>query len=170
MSAVAVAVAEPVADFGVPVRTVTGPAGLLAPLTIDLHHPRSAEPESAVPVAMPVFNPLCDVLEAVLGEYTDPGAEEIDQADAQFRTVLPLLVRVADWHSGPAVTQAIGRLQTAWAEARSSGAPRMRGQTRRLAVAVLDLVDLLVEALSCALPNGPLLLSRLHFGPADKPA
>ncbi|MFE1957639.1 DUF6415 family natural product biosynthesis protein [Streptomyces sp. NPDC059479] len=144
----AVTAAEPVAGFGVPVRTVTGRAGLLAPLTIDLHHPRSAEPASDVAVAMPVFNPLCDALEAVLGEYADPGAEEIDQADAQFRTVLPLLVRVADWHSGPAVTEAINRVQTVWAEARSEGTLRIRAQTRRLAVAVLGLVDLLVEALS----------------------
>ncbi|MFD7897421.1 DUF6415 family natural product biosynthesis protein [Streptomyces sp. NPDC059743] len=144
----AVAVAEPVADFGVPVRTVTGRAGLLAPLTIDLYRPRPAEPESDVAVAVPVFNPLCDALEAVLGEYADPGAEEIDQADAQFRAVLPLLVRVADWHSGPAVTEAVDRVQTVWAKARSSGALRIRGQTRRLAVATLGLVDLLVEALS----------------------
>ncbi|MFB7275357.1 DUF6415 family natural product biosynthesis protein [Streptomyces sp. NPDC056244] len=144
----AVMVAEPVADFGVPVRTVTGRAWLLAPLTVDLHHPRSAEPESDVPVAMPVFNPLCDALEEVLGEYADPGAEEIDQADAQLRTVLPLFVRIADWHSGPAATEAVGRLQSVWAEARSSGALRIRGQTRRLAVAVLSLVDLLVEELS----------------------
>ncbi|MFD8969302.1 DUF6415 family natural product biosynthesis protein [Streptomyces sp. NPDC059568] len=137
-------VAEPV----IPVRTVSQQAGLLAPLTIDLHHPRSAEPESDVPVAMPVFNPLCDALEAVLGEYVDPGSERIDQADAQLRSVLPLLVRVADWHSGRAVTEAVGRLQTVWAEARSDSTLRIRGQTRRLAVAVLDLVDLLVEALS----------------------
>ncbi|MFE4828735.1 DUF6415 family natural product biosynthesis protein [Streptomyces sp. NPDC056672] len=144
----AVMVAEPAADFGVPVRTVTGRAGLLAPLTIDLHRPLPAEPKSDAPVAMPVFNPLCDALEAVLGEYADPDAEEIDQADAQLRTVLPLLVRVADWRPGPAVTEAVDRVQTVWAEARSGGALRIRGQTRRLAVAVLGLVDLLVEALS----------------------
>ncbi len=144
----AVTVAEPLADFGVPVRTVTRRAGLLAPLTIDSYHPRPAVPASDVPVAMPVFNPLCDTLEAVLGEHADPGAEEIYQADAQLRTVLPLLVRVADWHSGPAVTEAVDRVQTVWAEARSNSALLIRGQTRRLAVAVLGLVDLLVEALS----------------------
>ncbi|SCG07640.1 hypothetical protein GA0115259_111742 [Streptomyces sp. MnatMP-M17] len=97
---------------------------------------------------MPVFNPLCDALEAVLGEYADPGAEKIDQTDAQLRSVLPLLVRVADRHSGPAVTEAVDRAQTVWAEARSEGSLRIRGQTRRFAVAVLGLVDLLVEALS----------------------
>lgn len=120
----------------------------LAPLTIDLHHPLPARLRSALPVAVPVLDALCDALEAVLGEYADPDGEEIDQANVQFRTVLPLLVRVADWYSGPAVTEAVDRAQTVGAEARSDGALRARGQARRLAVCVLDLVDLLVGALS----------------------
>lgn len=139
----------PVADFGTSVRTeVARWTGPLAPLTVGLHHRLLAGLWPTLPPATPVLDDLFESLEAVLGEQADPDAEEIDQADVRIRMMLPLLVNVAGRQSHPKVAQVAERLGTVEIEARPRDFLGARAQTRRLALAVLDLVDLLVKAAS----------------------
>ncbi|MYZ35588.1 MULTISPECIES: DUF6415 family natural product biosynthesis protein [unclassified Streptomyces] len=125
---------------------VSGWMGPLAPLTIGLHHRLLAGLWPRLPTETPVLDGLYDALEAVLGEHADPNTADIDEADAQVRMMVPLLVDVASRQSRPAVTDVVASVENVAAEARPDDFPGARAQTRRLALAVLDLVDLLVEA------------------------
>ncbi|MFJ2674730.1 DUF6415 family natural product biosynthesis protein [Streptomyces sp. NPDC087525] len=139
----------PVAGFGTPVRTeVARRTGPLAPLTIGLHHRLLAGLWPALPPATPVLDDLFESLEAVLGEHADPDAEETNQANVRLRMMLPLLLDIAGRQSHPEVAQVTERLGTVEIEARPRDFLEARAQTRRLALAVLDLVDLLVKAAS----------------------
>ncbi|MFE4826715.1 DUF6415 family natural product biosynthesis protein [Streptomyces sp. NPDC056672] len=142
-------VERPVPSFSPPASNkVPGWTGPLAPLTIGLHHRLLAGLWPALPAETPVLDGLFDALEVVLGEHVDPNTADIDQADAHVRMMTPLLLDVADRQSCPAITDVVDRVETVAAEARPDDFLRARAQTRRLALAVLDLVDLLVEAAS----------------------
>ncbi|MYZ39035.1 MULTISPECIES: DUF6415 family natural product biosynthesis protein [unclassified Streptomyces] len=137
----------PVADFGTPVRTeVVRWTGPLAPLTIGLHHRLLAGLWPTLPPETPVLDDLFESLEAVLSEHADPDAEETNQVDVRLRMMLPLLLNVANRQSHPEVARVAERLGTVEIEARPRDFLEARAQTRRLALAVLDLVDLLVKA------------------------
>ncbi|MFE2599600.1 DUF6415 family natural product biosynthesis protein [Streptomyces sp. NPDC059396] len=137
-----------VAGFGTPRTQVAKWTGPLAPLTVGLHHRLLAGLWSTLPPETPVLDDLFESLEAVLGEHADPDAEKIDQADVRLRMMLPLLLNVAGRQSDPEVAQVAQRLGTIAIEARPHDSWGRRAQTRRLALAVLDLVDLLMKAAS----------------------
>ncbi|MFD8963465.1 DUF6415 family natural product biosynthesis protein [Streptomyces sp. NPDC059568] len=140
-------VERPVAGFGPHASVkVSGWTGPLAPLTIGLHQRLLAGLWSKLPVESPVLDGLFDALEAVLGEHADPRTADIDQADAHVRLMVPLLLDFAGRQSDAAVTDTVDTVRTVATEARPDDFLRARAQTRRLALAVLDLVDLLVEA------------------------